>query len=142
MKRITLVGLLLLLSLSLSASAQELRWGVRAGITDGEPMIGGEFLMPIGAGFVLNPNLEFSSDLFSANADVHYDFNINANTAFWVGAGLAFVNPDEGDYDGGFNLLAGAGTRRGRWYPYAQAKLTSAGDIDDYVSIAVGVRFD
>ncbi|HYH05574.1 MAG TPA: hypothetical protein VEK11_00805 [Thermoanaerobaculia bacterium] len=139
MKR--LLPVLLLLLLTVSASAQNLRWGVRAGITDGEPMIGGEFLMPIGAGFVLNPNLEFSSELFSANADVHYDFDINPTTQFWVGAGLAFVNPDEGDYDGGFNLLAGAGTRRGRWYPYVQGKLTSAGDIDDYGSIAIGVRF-
>lgn len=118
-----------------------MRWGVRAGITDSEPMIGGEVLIPIGAGFVANPNIEFSSELFSANADVHYDFDINRTTAFWVGAGLAFVNPDDGDYDGGVNLLAGIGTQRGRWYPYAQAKFTSAGDIEDYTSIAVGVRF-
>ena len=140
MKRFVPLFLFLLL-LTIPASAQNTRWGVRAGITDGEPMIGGEFLMPIGAGFVLNPNLEFSQELFSANADVHYDFNINATTAFWVGAGLAFVNPDEGDYDGGFNLLAGVGMQRGRWYPYAQAKMTSAGDIDDYGSLAIGVRF-
>jgi hypothetical protein len=140
MKRLTLSALLFLLATSASAQ-RDIRWGARVGLADSEPMIGAEFLMPIGAGFVLNPNLEFSSDLFSANADVHYDFDINATTQFWVGAGLAFVNPDEGDYDGGFNLLGGVGMRRGRWYPYAQAKLTSAGDIDDYGSIAVGVRF-
>lgn len=119
----------------------QMRWGVRAGLTDGEPMIGGEFTYPIGAGFVLNPNIEFSQELFSANADVHYDFHINTTTDFWVGGGLAFVNPDEGDYDGGFNILGGVGMRRGRWYPYGQVKLTSAGDIDDYGSIAIGVRF-
>ncbi|MFP5247758.1 MAG: hypothetical protein ACLGH0_13785 [Thermoanaerobaculia bacterium] len=138
MKKFVPVFFLLLL-VSASAHAQ-LRWGVRAGVVDSEAMIGGELVYPIGAGFVLNPNLEFSSDLFSLNADVHYDFALT-NAQFWLGAGLAFVNPDEGDYDGGFNLLAGIGTQRGSWYPYAQAKLTSAGDIDDYWSVAVGVRF-
>ena len=112
----------------------------RAGVADGEPRIGGEVVWPVGAGFVLNPNLEFSQELFSANADVHYDFALS-RAQFWLGAGLAFVNPDEGDYDGGVNLLGGIGTQRGNWYPYAQAKLTSAGDIEDYFSFAVGVRF-
>lgn len=139
MKRLIPVFLLLVL-VSLSAEAQ-VRWGVRAGIMDGDPMIGADLLMPLAAGFMLNPNLEFSQNLFSANADVHYPFEINAGTTLWVGAGLAFVNPDEGDYDGGFNLLAGGSMRRGNLTPYAQAKLTSAGDIDDYISVAVGVRF-
>jgi hypothetical protein len=70
-----------------------------------------------------------------------YDFDISSATAFWIGAGLAFVNPEQGDYDGGVNLLAGIGTRRNRMYPYAQAKVTSAGDAGDFTSIAVGVRF-
>ena len=139
MKR--LIPLLLFsLLLAIPASAQN-RFGVRVGVTDGEPMVGAELLFPIGAGFVLNPNLEFTRELFSANADVHYDFSINSRTDFWIGAGLAFVNPDEGDIDGGVNLLAGAGQRRGSIYPYAQLKFTSAGDIEDYASIAVGVRF-
>lgn len=139
MKR--LIPLVLLsLVLSIPAAAQT-RWGARVGITDGEPMIGAEVLFPLGAGFVVNPNLEFTSELFSANADVHYDFDINATTAWWIGAGLAFVNPDEGDIDGGVNLLAGIGTRRNNLYPYAQVKMTSAGEIDDFTSIAVGVRF-
>jgi hypothetical protein len=131
---------LFLLVFSTAAHA-ETRWGVRAGIVDEDPMIGGEVIVPLPAGFVLNPNIEFSSDAFSANADVHYDFTLTANTDFWVGAGLAFVNPDEGDYDGGFNLLTGFGVRRGNWYPYAQFKYTSAGDAGDYPSLAVGVRF-
>ena len=131
---------LFLLLFSVAAEAQ-VKWGVRAGIVDEDPMIGAEVIVPLPAGFVLNPNIEFSSDAFSANADVHYDFTLTANTDFWIGAGLAFVNPDESEYDGGFNLLTGVGVRRGRWYPYGQLKYTSAGDIDDYVSVAVGVRF-
>jgi hypothetical protein len=125
---------------SVAAEAQN-RWGVRAGVVDEEPMIGAEVIWPLPAGFVLNPNFEFSQELFSLNADVHYDFTLTANTDFWLGAGLAFVNPDEGDYDGGFNVLTGVGVRRGDWYPYGQLKLTSAGDIDDYWSLAAGVRF-
>ncbi len=129
-----------LLLLTVSTEAQT-RWGVRAGIVDNDPMIGGEAIIPLPAGFVLNPNIEFTSDLFTANADVHYDFTLTAQTDFWVGAGLAFVNPDEGDYDGGLNVLAGVGVRRGSWYPYGQVKLTTGSDIDEFWSAAVGVRF-
>lgn len=118
-----------------------MRWGVRAGITDGDPMIGAELVMPVVGDLVVNPNIELTSDLFSANADVHYDFAISSDTSFWIGAGLAFVNPDEGDIDGGVNLLGGIGTRRGRMYPYAQVKLTSTGDAGDFTSVALGVRF-
>jgi hypothetical protein len=129
-----------LLLLTVSSEAQ-VRWGVRAGIVDNDPMIGGEVIVPLPAGFVLNPNIEFTSDLFTANADVHYDFTLTAQTDFWLGAGLAFVNPDEGDYDGGINLLAGVGVKRGSWYPYGQVKMTTGSDIDEFWSAAVGVRF-
>ncbi|HYK01078.1 MAG TPA: hypothetical protein VE974_04935 [Thermoanaerobaculia bacterium] len=129
-----------LLLLTVSSEAQT-RWGIRAGVVDDDPMIGGEVIVPLPAGFVLNPNIEFTSDLFTANADVHYDFTLTASTDFWVGAGLAFVNPDEGDYDGGLNVLAGVGVRRGSWYPYGQLKMTTGGDIDEFWSAAVGVRF-
>ena len=134
------VATFLLLVVTASAEAQT-RFGVRAGITDGEPMVGGEVLVPLGGGFVFNPNLEVASDLLSLNGDFHYDFGINRTTDFWVGAGLAFVKPDDGDSELGVNLLAGIGTRRNNLYPYAQVKLTSPGDIDDYASLAVGVRF-
>lgn len=130
---------LFLLVFSAAAEGQT-RYGVRVGIVDEEPMIGAEVLVPLPAGFVLNPNIEFSSDLFTANADVHYDFTLNAQTDFWVGAGLAFINPDEGDVDGGWNLLTGLGVRRGRWYPYGQFKATG-GDFDEIFSLAAGVRF-
>jgi hypothetical protein len=140
MKKLGFTFALIVLVCAAVPAESQLRFGVRAGIMDEDPMIGAELIYPFGD-FVLNPNIEFSSDAFAANADVHYDFDINTTTSFWVGAGLAFVNPDEGDYDGGVNLLGGVGTQRGRWYPYAQAKFTSAGDIDDFGSIAVGVRF-
>jgi hypothetical protein len=138
MKR--LLFALLLVSAVLPLEAQT-RWGVRAGITEGEPMIGVEFVRPIFGDFVINPNIEFTSELFSANADVHYDFDISNQTSFWVGAGLAFINPDEDDFEGGVNLFGGVGTTRGRLYPYAQLKLTSATDIGDLTSVALGVRF-
>lgn len=118
-----------------------MRWGVRAGITEGEPMIGTELLIPIAGDFMANPNIEFTSEMFSANADVHYDFDLANNVSFWVGAGLAFVNPDEGDFEGGVNLLGGVGIVRGRWIPYGQVRFTSTGDAGDFTSVAVGVRF-
>ena len=139
MKRLLLVLLLLGVVVPLQA---QVRWGVRAGITDSDPMIGVELVMPIVGDLVVNPNVEFATDVFTANADVHYDFNISSDTSFWIGAGLAFVNIDDQDgYDGGVNLLGGIGTRRGRMYPYAQAKFTSTSDVGDFTSLAVGVRF-
>ncbi len=138
MKRLLFVLLLLVLVVPLQA---QLRWGVRAGITEGEPMIGTELVYPIVGDFVINPNIEFTSEMFAANADVHYDFDLANNVSFWVGAGLAFVNPDEGDFEGGVNLLGGVGIARGRWYPYGQVKFTSTGDAGDFASVAVGVRF-
>ncbi len=138
MKKLLFASLFVLVSLP---AVGQVRFGVRAGILDSEPMIGAELVYPIGGDFVINPNLEFSTDLFAANADAHYDFDITRNASFWLGAGLAFVNPDEGDLDGGVNLLAGLGARRGRYYPYVQLKHTSAGDIDDFTSLAAGIRF-
>ena len=64
-----------------------------------------------------------------------------ARFSFWVGAGLAFVNPDEGDFEGGVNLLGGVGIQKGRWYPYGQVKVSSTGDAGVFDSVAVGVRF-
>lgn len=138
MKKLLLALLLLAVAVPLHA---QVRWGIRAGITEGDPMIGGELVMPLVGDLVLNPNIEFTTDVFSANADVHYDFDISRDTSFWIGAGLAFLNPDEGDFEGGVNLLGGIGTRRKRMYPYAQVKLTSTSDIGDFTSVAVGVRF-
>ena len=138
MKKVFFVLLLSCVAVPLQA---QVRWGVRAGITEGDPMIGAELVMPLVGDLVVNPNIEFATDVFSANADVHYDFDISTDTSFWIGAGLAFINPDEGDFEGGVNLLGGIGTRRKRMYPYAQIKLTSASDSGDYTSVAVGVRF-
>ena len=138
MKRLLLVLVLLAVVVPLQA---QVSWGVRAGITEGEPMIGTELLIPLVGDLMVNPNIEFTTDVFSANADVHYDFDISSATSFWVGAGLAFINPDDGDFEGGVNLLGGIGTRRGRMYPYAQLKLTSTGDAGDFTSVALGVRF-
>jgi hypothetical protein len=139
MKRLPFV--FLLLAVIVPVAQARVRFGVRAGITEGEPMIGTELIVPIAGDFVANPNIEFTSELFSANADVHYDFDLANNVSFWVGAGLAFVNPDEGDFEGGVNLLGGVGIQKGRWYPYGQVKFTSTGDAGDFASAAVGVRF-
>jgi hypothetical protein len=138
MKRLLFAPLLLLVVVPVQA---RVRWGVRAGVTEGEPMIGTDLLIPIAGDFMANPNIEFTSEMFAANADFHYDFDLSNNVSFWVGAGLAFVNPDEGDFEGGVNLLGGVGIAKGRWYPYGQVKHTSTGDAGDFTSVAVGVRF-
>ena len=138
MKRLLLVLVLVAVVVPLQG---QVRYGVRAGVTEGEPMVGAELIFPIKGDLIANPNIEFTPEMFSANADVHYDFDISSATSFWVGAGLAFVNPYDGDFEGGVNLLGGIGTRRRRMFPYAQVKLTSTGDAGDFSSIALGVRF-
>ncbi|HEX7705460.1 MAG TPA: hypothetical protein VF701_03280 [Thermoanaerobaculia bacterium] len=133
--------LLIVVAIPLSLDAQT-RFGVRAGITDGDPMIGTDIMVPLRNGFVLNPNVEFTTNLFMANADAHYDIRLNERTDIWFGAGLAFIKPSGDDYEGGVSLLAGAGARRSRWYPYGQARVTSAGgDLGTIVSVAGGIRF-
>jgi len=137
MRNTLLVTLALLFAIPAHA---QLRWGVRAGVTDGDPMIGGEMVLPLGAGFVFNPNIELSSNVVSTNADFHYDFDLG-EVDVWAGAGVALVNPDGQDLDVGVNILAGVGAPKSRWYPYAQVKLTAPSDYDSFTSLAVGIRF-
>lgn len=131
---------LLVLFMSTPAWAQT-RFGVRAGITDGNPMIGGEVVVPLQSSFVFNPNLEITSKLFTANADVHYDVPIDRRTSWWIGAGVALVKPEHDNSEPGVNLLGGIGTQYRNVYPYAQVKLTSARNTNSFGSVAVGVRF-
>ncbi len=132
---------LFILFAAVSAEAQ-MRWGARIGaVVDGGPMIGADLLVPLGGGFQFNPNFEISDDLVTTNADVHYDIDITRDAAFWLGGGLALINPEGRDLDVGVNLLAGLGTRRGRSIVYAQVKATAPSDYDSYTSVAFGIRF-
>ncbi len=131
---------LFLLVFAASAEAQ-VRWGVRLGFADSEPMVGGEMIMRIGGGFWFNPNVELSTDIVSANADAHYDIEITRDAAIWFGAGIAAVIPEEQDLDVGVNLLAGIGVNRGGRIFYAQLKRTAPTDYDSYNTVAVGMRF-
>ena len=142
MNRLVFFCLAVIASVALSSPAEaQVRWGVRAGLTDGEPMIGGEALIPLPGNFVANPNLEVTSELLSVNGDFHYDFNIDRRSSFWLGAGVAALIPDEGDSDLGLSVLAGYGRQHKRVYPYAQVRITSGGDLDDFASVAIGIRF-
>ena len=132
--------ILLLVLFAVTAEAR-VRWGGRVGIVDGEPMIGGEMVMPIGGGFWFNPNIEVSSEVISTNADAHYDIELTRQAVLWFGAGIALINPDGQDLDVGVNVLAGIGTNRGGRIFYAQAKVVAPSDYDGYNSIAVGIRF-
>lgn len=131
---------LFLLFLSIPAAAQA-RWGVRVGVVDGEPMVGGDVILPLGASFYFNPNIELSGWGFTANADAHYDFELTPNAALWVGAGVGLLHEEKQDLDAGVNLLAGLGTRSGRYLFYTQVKRTEPSSGDGLSSLAVGMRF-
>ena len=138
MKRFMPVFLFVLFAVSAQA---QMRWGARVGLVDGEAMIGGDVILKLAENLYFNPGLELSGYGFTANADAHYDLQLMRDAAFWVGAGLALVNAEEQDLDVGVNLLAGLGTKDGRYIYYTQLKRTSPADGDSFTTVAVGVRF-
>jgi len=142
MKRFMPVFLFLLLLCAALPSQAQVRWGARGGVVDGDPMIGADVALVLGAGHIIfNPNVELSSDLISTNADFHYDFSINRDSAFWLGAGVALLNPEDQDLDAGVNLLLGLGVRHAPRIYYTQLKYTTTSDNGGYTSAAFGIRF-
>jgi hypothetical protein len=139
MKRFMPVFLFLLL-FATPAFAQ-VKWGMHAGVTDGSGMIGGDVVLPLGNGFYFNPNIELSSKLISTNADFHYDISISRDSAYWIGAGAALVNPDGGDLDAGVNVIGGLAVRQAPRIFYTQLKYTVASSDNGFLTASFGVRF-
>ncbi len=110
-------------------------------------MLGGGVLAGIAPSWMFNPNLEYVAidhgNEFTLNADFHYDLRVGSPWSFWVGAGPSFIHahPDFGDNENrlGANLVAGIGSRRGRFLPFAQGKLVLSNNSE--AVIALGVRF-
>jgi hypothetical protein len=134
-------------------------FGVRGGFyKDADAaFLGGEVLMPITRAWYFNPNLEYAfvddGNLWTANADVHYDLPMRSNLAVWVGGGLAAIfssidpprgcrNCDSNDEtEVGVNLLGGVGfSKRGPIRPYVQGKVVLSDNTE--AAIAFGLRFD
>ena len=138
MKRFMPVFLFLLFAATAQA---QVRWGVRVGVVDGEPMIGGDAVLRIAHNFFFNPNIELSGYGFTTNADAHYTIEIQRDAGVFFGAGIALVNPEEQDLDVGVNLLAGLAVRRGRYIFYSQLKRTAPADADSFTTVAAGIRF-
>lgn len=125
---------------AVSAESQ-VRWGARVGVVDGEPMIGGDVILRIASSFYFNPSVEISGWGVTTNADAHYDIELTQQAALWVGAGIALLNRDGGDFGAGVNLLAGIGTRSGRYIFYTQLKRTAPTEGENFNALAVGIRF-
>jgi len=138
MKRFMPVFLFLLVALP---SFAQVKWGMHVGVTDGAGMIGGDVVLPLGNGFYFNPNIELSNKLISTNADFHYDISISRDSAYWIGAGAALVNPDEGDLEPGVNLIGGLAVRQAPRIFYTQLKYTVASNDNSFLTASFGVRF-
>lgn len=150
--------------LSLLAAAVLLAWpqpaaaqsdwdlGVRGGVYTGADagFVGVEALGRIGrTSWYFNPNVEAAfpdnEDLYTFNADFHYDIPTGSNVAVWLGGGPALILHDpnnprrDNETDFGGNLIAGIGLQRGAVRPYLQGKLIFADDTE--AVLAVGFRF-
>ena len=132
--------------LSVSAQAEKLTWGVRAGVfgDNADPFIGGEAIIPLTDRIFFNPNVQalFSDEdgnRVIANADAHYDFNAPPDRFMWAGAGLAGLMGGDEDFELGLNVLAGYGWDLKKWEPYVQGKFVLADD--NAFELAAGVRF-
>jgi len=125
-------------------------YGIRGGAyaDADEPFLGGELLTNVARSVWFNPNLEYAfvnhGNLWDVNFDFHYDFSMQRPYTVWAGAGPAVIRSHDisgrsNGTDVGVNLLAGIGSRKGEFRPFAQAKAVLSDD-DEFV-VAVGVRF-
>lgn len=111
-----------------------------------KPFFGGGVLAGLGHSWYFNPNVEYvfvdNGDYFTANADFHYDFDVQP-FYWWVGGGpaLARRNPDIGrdDTDAALNALTGIAAKSGQVRPFAQLKLVVKDDPEGV--LAAGIRF-
>jgi hypothetical protein len=144
------VAALTLLLLASAVQAQGVDGDLRVGVYSDadETFVGGGILAGLGGSWYFNPNLEYvlvdRGDLFTLNADFHYDLARRSEADIWLGGGVALVERSHGhgadDSDVGLNLLAGIGFLRHRPIrPFLQAKLLLADNTEGV--IAFGIRF-
>ncbi len=138
-----------------AAASAQVDFGVRGGVytDESDPFVGAEVLWRLGATrWFLNPNFEWvfvdNGDLFTLNADAHYDLPVDAPVYVWLGGGLAILvedrdrpgGDDDDETDAGVNLLAGVGFLKGQPVrPYVQGKLILSDESQGV--LAFGVRF-
>lgn len=126
-------------------------FGVRAGVytDESDAFLGLELLSRMyGSQWFFNPNVESvfveNGNLFTINADFHYDFPTSGQFNVWLGGGPALVlrDPDRGDNstDAAVNLLAGFGfSPHSAVRPYIQGKVILSNNSE--AVFAVGLRF-
>lgn len=134
-----------------AASAQDIDGDLRIGLYSdvSELYVGGGLLTHMTGRWFFNPNVEYvfvdNGDLWTINADFHYDLARQREADFWLGGGPALVfrenrfGNDETDF--GVNLLGGVSFLRDRYFrPYFQAKLLISDDTEGVITF--GLRFD
>lgn len=136
---------------ALPARADGIDFGVRGGLySDADAAFAGvELLFPVTRSWYFNPNFEYvfvdRGDLYTLNADVHYDLPVSGQSYVWLGGGPALIVRDpnrpgrDRKTDVGLDLLAGIGWKGGSIVPYVQGKVVVADNTE--AVLAVGVRF-
>lgn len=139
-----------------SPAAAQVDLDVRGGVyTDLEDaFVGGGVLMQLTREWYFNPNVEWvfvsPGDLWTLNADFHFDFATRGPLSIWAGVGPALVFQDfddagirgrrsDDETDFGVNLLAGLGMATGEVRPYLQGKVLISDETEAVV--ALGLRF-
>lgn len=149
--RLTLIAVLGALLLVPARAKAGTDFGVRAGVytDESDAFVGLELLSRLsGSQWFFNPNLESvfidHGNLFTFNADFHYDFATSGQFNVWLGGGPALIvrDPDRGSSktDPGLNILAGVGFNpHSAVRPYIQGKAILSDNSE--AVFAVGVRF-
>lgn len=126
-------------------------FGVRGGVytDESEGFVGLELVSRLrGSQWFFNPNLEtvfvHRGDLFSANADFHYELPTSGQFDIWLGGGPAVIyrrtRGENRSTDAGLNLLAGIGfSPHNPVRPYLQGKVVVS-DKSEAV-LGFGLRF-
>jgi len=147
---ISLILLAVAVALPSRARAQT-DFGVRTGVytDESDAFVGLELLSRMrGSQWFFNPNFESvfvdNGNLFTINADFHYDFPTSGQFSVWLGGGPALIlrDPDRGDNstDAAVNLLAGFGfSPHSAVRPYVQGKVILSNNSE--AVFAVGLRF-
>jgi hypothetical protein len=96
--------------------------------------VGGQLRLPLRQNFELRPSGDL---LFPEDAGTGWQLNGDAAIRFgsgdvYAGGGIAFLHPDAGDTETGYNLFFGVGVSASLWKPFLEFRWTFVEDTSPF----------